>query len=66
MLAGSQAAAGTRKGRLGDSSVLKISEDVDLEPHQPGLLWVTSLNPEAGKLGLVKVYNKAVVPGGRP
>lgn len=44
----------------------KISEDVDLEPHQPGLLWVTSLNPEAGKLGLLKVCNEAVVPGGRP
>lgn len=29
----------------------KISEDVDLEPHQPGLLWVTSLSPKAGELG---------------
>lgn len=55
---------------LGDSSVLEALKmwTKDLESHQPGLLWVTALSPEAGKLGpcLVRVCNKAVVPGGRP
>lgn len=54
MFARSQAAAGTRKGRLDDRQLspgrsLKMWTN-DLEPYQPGLLWVTALSPEAGKL----------------